>query len=174
MRVIPLTKGHVAIVDEEDYGRVSMMRWYAHSEGYAVNDGRKRGGSGMVLMHRFILNAPVGIDVDHVDGDGFDNRRVNLRMATRSQNNMNSRKRDRCTSRFKGVSWGKRDRKWVAQIKKDGVHYNLGYFSEELLAAKAYDRAAKMMFKEYARLNFPEEDRRQYESKSDPAHMSGC
>jgi hypothetical protein len=103
-------------------------------------------------MHRLFAGAP-GMDVDHINGNGLDNRRCNLRPATRSQNNMNRAKR-RGVSKFKGVS-PKRG-KWRAYLKTGKKQHNLGVFESEYDAARAYDVKAKEMFGEFARVNFPE------------------
>lgn len=106
-------------------------------------------------MHRLILGTSVGMEVDHVNGDGRDNRRVNLRLATHSQNMANQRKRrDGISSRYKGV-WYERRRKrpWRAKIKVRGRQVNLGYFETEEEAAYAYNLAALEHFGGFARLN---------------------
>ena len=93
---------------------------------------------------------------DHIDGDGLNNQRSNLRPATAGQNMMNRRKRWRATSRFVGVCWYPRREKWLARIYRDGTKHHLGDFSFEVEAALAYDAAAREMFGEYARPNFPD------------------
>jgi hypothetical protein len=109
-------------------------------------------------MHRTILGAPQGHMVDHINRDGLDNRRINLRAATRAQNACNAIKRHsiRSTSQFKGVHWDKARSRWAAQIKKLGKVTNIGRFISEEDAARAYDTAAKKVYGEFARLNFPE------------------
>jgi hypothetical protein len=96
--------------------------------------------------------------VDHWNRDTLDDRRSNLRICLRGQNNTNSRKRSRpagTSSRFKGVSWRKQKGRWVAKIRKNDSHYFLGYFDSEEDAARAYDAAARRIFGEFARTNFP-------------------
>jgi hypothetical protein len=145
----------VAIVDDADYPAVSAARWYAHRGArtwYAV-----RSNNHALLMHRILIDAPRGSEVDHWNGNGLDNRRSNLRLSTKSTNQQNSAKQRRvCRSRFKGVCWSKSAKKWVAYIKLDGRQQHLGCFAEELEAAHAYDSAARRLFGEFARLNFPE------------------
>ena len=104
-------------------------------------------------LHQLIYNSEAA--VDHINGDTLDNRKANLRAATRSQNQMNKRKYGNFSSNFKGVSWNKRTKKWVAYIKLNRKKTHLGYFRDEMKAAQAYDTAARELFKEYARLNFP-------------------
>jgi hypothetical protein len=110
-------------------------------------------------MHRFLLLPERGVLVDHINGDGLDNRRMNLRLANHSQNAANRCKpqRSRSTSRYKGVFFeasGKRKKRWRALIKVDGQTIHLGSYSEEIEAAVAYDIAAKKHFGEFAKLNF--------------------
>jgi hypothetical protein len=93
---------------------------------------------------------------DHKDGNGLNNTRSNLRPCTQGQNNMNQRKRKNATSRFKGVTWSAADEKWKACITANHVQHHLGYFCDEEEAARAYDKAARSLHGEFARLNFPE------------------
>ena len=135
----------VALVDSEDLGGVSEVSWHL-SKGYAA----ARIGGGVVLMHRMLLSAPDGQEVDHINGDKLDNRRRNLRFCTRQQNARN-RHHVAGRSKFKGV---RRDRGiWRAQIKVDGVTRHIGVFPTERLAAKAYDSEAHRLFGEFARTN---------------------
>jgi hypothetical protein len=148
--------GHVAVVDSTDFERVSGHRWTlmvgrAGRASYAVTwiDGRTVG------MHRIIAGDPNGLDVDHRDGDGLNNRRANLRPATRSQNAANSGSRSG-TSQYKGVCWSTRRGRWIAQIRRGGRKTWIGYFDDEESAARAYDAAARAEWGEFAWLNFPE------------------
>lgn len=157
---VPLTRGLVAVVDDDDGTLVVPYRWHArrgkNGVWYAGTNVRKPGGGWRaVKMHRLILDAPKGVLVDHRDGDGLNNRRANLRFATNAQNQQNGRKKG-ASSQFKGVTlcrW-RRTRQWQAQIQVNGRKKNLGYFAEEEDAARAYDAAAREAFGEYARTNF--------------------
>lgn len=144
-RGIPLSRGKVALVDAEDFDRVNTSRWSCQPNGkkeYALRGVRQPDGSyRSELMHRFILNAPPGVLVDHVNGDGLDNRRANLRLCSPSENNAN--KRVRGTSRS-------RSGKWVARVKKDGVLHWLGTFADEAEAAEAYRVARATLFGAFA------------------------
>ncbi len=152
--LVPLTRGLVAIIDVSDIGLVEGRLWYAHpwrSTHYAESRGNLK-------MHRVIMGyGPGDPFVDHIDGDGLNNRRANLRDATRMQNAANSGARPLHgnTSPFKGVSWRKDVGKWRAQIVVDGKSTHLGHFTDEVEAAKVYDDAAHCAFGEFARLNFP-------------------
>lgn len=164
MKRIPLSKGFVALVDDRDYVRLARYEWYA--SGYTLRSGlvkwravrnirRPDGKKRLQYMHREIMGAPPGVDVDHKRGDGLDNRRRNLRLATRSQNNQNQRNgRRHKSSRFKGVSWDGRDGRWHAYITPPGGRRkSLGYFGGEAAAARAYDEAARRLFGEFAAPN---------------------
>jgi len=157
-RRIPLTRGQYAIVDADDYERLARYRWmadkgestfYVRRRIYLGNGKRKN-----ILMHREILKVPKGMFVDHINHNGLDNRKANLRPATLKQNMRNRRKtRLKCYSKYKGVTmnYGK----WVAMIKADGERKHLGRFTDEIEAAKAYDRAAQKYHGEFAAINFP-------------------
>jgi hypothetical protein len=113
-------------------------------------------------MHREILRPPGHLVVDHINHNGLDNRKANLRHATRAQNNFNRLIiiREDSSSKYKGVSWRKRKKKWRARICINGERKHIGYFKDEIHAAKAYDKAAKKYHGEFASLNFPDEPRR--------------
>jgi hypothetical protein len=152
-RLIPLTHGLHAIVDAADFEWLSQYQWFLWGPGYAAR--RVRGG--VILMHREIMKAPPGKDVDHFNGHPSDNRRRNLRICTRSENLRNTHKRRGCLSQYKGVSVNSRHSKWIAQISFERENIKLGTFDDEAEAARAFDRAALLLFGEYAWLNFPEE-----------------
>ena len=108
-------------------------------------------------MHSQIMNALEGMVVDHIDGNGTNNRRTNLRLCTRAQNLYNSRPRA-SRSQYKGVRFDKRTGKWIAEITHRGRKHYLGAFDNEIEAAQAYDRKAGELFGPYARLNFPSQE----------------
>jgi hypothetical protein len=157
VRRIPLGKGLFATVDATDYEKVSRYKWLAQRDGrctYATC--RTRGRA--VSMHRMIMRPRKGYVVDHIDGNGLNNRRCNLRECTIRQNRANTRP---CggSSRFVGV-YRHSSGKWVAALVCRGKYYYLGIFEDEVEAAKARDRKAYEFFGEYAYLNFPEDFRR--------------
>lgn len=108
----------------------------------------------MILLHRLIMKAPRDKQVDHINGNGLDNRKVNLRLCTRSQNAANTNKYVRNKSGYKGVSWDKSKNKWKAQITKNKKTITLLRSDDPIKAANAYDTAALKYHKEFAVLNF--------------------
>lgn len=158
---VPLTMGCEAIIDAVDVPLVSGYSWTAmiclRKDGgvkkiYACrNMPRSSPVRGKVFMHRCIVEAKHEVEVDHIDGDGLNNRRVNLRMATARQNAQNRKTPTNNTSGHKGVYWSKKSGKWVARIKRDGRLSVLGYFTEKDDAAVAYAKAAGELFGEFAR-----------------------
>jgi hypothetical protein len=161
-RRIPLPKHKFAAVSVEDYERLNKFKWYVMRNAttfYVVRYARRAGSKkySLVWMHREVLPSPKGLFVDHINHCGLDNRRSNLRLATRRQNMYNRRKlRTGLTSLFKGVYWRKDTKRWRANITVDGKKISLGQFLSEIDAAKAYDNAAKIYHKEFAQLNFSE------------------
>lgn len=163
MKEIPMTKGYVALIDDDDYGRVAELQWRAlvgrartdgHCDVRAVRWDTRPGEKRMVLyLHRFIVDAPDGMEVDHKNGDTLDNRRCNLRVCTRAENQHNQRAQSGKSSTFKGVVWNKANGKWVAQIRFSGERRYLGSFCSELEAARAYDHAAVTLHGEFAKIN---------------------
>lgn len=163
MKIIPLTRGKYAVVDNKDYARVSKFRWHAQHRrrrGAGVWYARRSTQTGRgttrkivgVYLHTFLTGFR---QVDHKNGDGLDNRRRNLRPCSKSQNIQNARKRQGTSSRFKGVE-RRLNNRWSAKIRLNNVRYSLGCFDTEELAARVYDSAARSFFGEFARCNFPE------------------
>ena len=154
MKRVPLTKGKIALIDDEDFEIVSQLKWYANEVGNSTYALAFRGGKG-VLMHRLLLGTPGKMKVDHKDGDGLNNQKSNIRLCTTSQNGMNRRPSSikGKTSRFKGVTWEKYENKWGADLYIKGKHISLGNHEKEVEAARSYNEGALKFFGEFARLN---------------------
>ena len=153
MKLIPLTKGKFAKVDDSDFHWLSQIKWQYQKRGYAVADlfGGRRSGV-RILMHRLMLLAPDTSTVDHANHDTLDNRRANLRLATQSQQNAN-RVKTNGVSRYKGVYRRWDGLKWVAQIGKNYKKRSLACFDNEDDAARCYNAMARHLFKDRALLN---------------------
>jgi hypothetical protein len=146
-----------ALVDDELFDELNQHEWWCTSDGYV----RCKENGKAILMHRVVLGAPDDVIVDHVNGYGTDNQRVNLRECSHHQNMMNRRphrtsKGKPTASRYKGVCLGKNlAHPWRARIRIDSKDYRIGNYDNEIAAAKAYDAAARFYFGEFARTNFP-------------------
>jgi hypothetical protein len=153
VRLIPLGDGCYAYVDAADYEWLNQWTWHQGWSGYAARgDGGKT-----ILMHRQIMQPPEGMLVDHIDGNGGNNCRCNLRICTHQENQRNMRKQKRAVSRFKGAFYDKRYDRWYSRYRYGGKYQFLGYFDTEIEAAQAYDLAAVQWFGEFANLNFPQD-----------------
>lgn len=155
MRVIELTKGQVAIVDDEDFGKLAQWHWYCGKNGYAYRRLSKAENERkpLVLMHREIMNSAKGECVDHINGNPLDNRRCNLRRCTHAEN-LRNRKLSRTNKiGFKGVFYRADKGKFVAYITKDGKRKHIGYFATAEDANEAYVEHAARLFGEFARKN---------------------
>ena len=159
MKQIILTQNQVALVDDTDYEWLNQWKWHAnktrgrHKSFYAKRWAST--GTGREAMHRLILGLQPGDkrQCDHIDGDGLNNRRSNLRVCTAQQNQQCKRNLYEGTSEYKGVCWDRWRRKWVADIQVNYKHIRLGSFDSESDAARCYDRAALKYFGEFALTN---------------------
>jgi len=151
-RSIALSRGRFVWVDEQDFAIVSKHSWHCYTNN-RVNYAR----SGKIRMHRLILRPPDGMVIDHIDGDGLNNRRSNLRICTPAENSANRSIASK--HGFKGVSF-KAQRKrnpWQAALKFRGQRVSLGSYPTKEDAARAYDKGALAAWGDFARLNFPDE-----------------
>lgn len=161
MKEIELTQGQIALIDDQDYDYLNQWKWYAqwalsNNSYYAQRSIRIELKRTLQFMHRVILERKIGRElykgeqVDHINHDTLDNRRENLRLATRSQNLMNRIKQQNNTSGYKGVSWHKHSQKWRATIKIGSRHTHLGLFDTPKDAYDAYCKAADELHGEFA------------------------
>jgi AP2 domain./HNH endonuclease. len=161
---VPLSGGGFALIDAIDADAICPVVWHEAKRGrtsYAAGTVRRPGGRALTYMHRLVVG-DAWPEVDHINGNGLDNRRTNLRPANRKQNTRNSSKRRRAsngsvpTSRFKGVGLHAASGLWRARIRVgDGKTVSLGYFTDEQAAARAYDEAARRLHGEFVTVNFP-------------------
>ena len=161
MKQIPLTRGLFALVDDDMFDYLSRHKWYAQRCGkywYAAAREIVNGKSTIVTMHRIVNNTPVGFRTDHANRNTLDNRRCNLRNCDTTLNNANSKKRINGLQKYKGVTKSRKNLKkpYLAQIVYRGQSYYLGYYKTAEEAALAYNKKAKELFGEFARLNFEE------------------
>ncbi len=152
MKQIVLNNQNIVQVDDQDYEYLNQFRW-CYMKGYAGRSYTCTNKRTTSLMHRMIMGVSRGQEIDHVDLNKLNNQKSNLRICTRSTNMANIAKRIKTTSRYKGVYWNKRARKWCAQIEYQQKNYHLGYFTSESQAALAYNKQAQILFGAFARLN---------------------
>lgn len=156
LKKLVLTKGKAALIDDADYERASQFKWQAvYKKGWYASrrpyiDGKQ---PKEILLHRYILDAPDEMQVDHIDGDGLNCTRANMRLCTLAENTRNRKRPVTNTSGYKGVSWHKLRGKWRAEIGVNGRNKHLGLFESKDAAALAYNGAALEHYGEFARLN---------------------
>lgn len=155
MKKIALTQGKFTKVDDSDYIFLKKWKWCAHKSGntyYAVRSLVVKGNKKTIIMHRIVMDASKYFEVDHIDGDGLNNQKENLRVCTHSENLKNRKIGKNNKSGLKGVSWYSRVEKWVAFIEVDGKQIGLGYFLTKENAYKAYCEACIEYHGKFARL----------------------
>lgn len=159
MKKLNLSKNKQAIIDDEDFIVLSKFIWTYEKSGRSEYASRFIGtppNRKKIYLHRQILGAKTGQCVDHKNGDGLDNRRTNLRISTKAQNQMNQRKQKNRSSKYIGVSFDKSRNKWVSYYSINKKRFVIGRFENEIDAALARDEKVKKEFKEFASLNFEE------------------
>lgn len=154
MKTLKLTQNQIVLIDDMDYEMLNQFKWcFAlrgdKKTGYAVRRTSKEDGRKLIPMHRLIMNAPKGMEVDHINRNTLDNRRSNLRLVTRSENLMNRGLLKSNTSNVKGVSWHKHHQKWIVRIQAYRKPIFIGYFKDVENAKKAYAKAAKKYHGEF-------------------------
>jgi len=157
MKTIELTQGKVTTVDDDMYSYLMQWKWYARKGTNTFYAERNSGGifsRRCFSIHRVVMDAPDNMLVDHIDGNGLNNCRSNLRVCTHSENMKNSQKHSNNTSGYKGVAWDEENKKWRAHIMVNRKHIQLGRFSTPEEAARVYDVAAKLYHGKFAKTNF--------------------
>jgi hypothetical protein len=156
IRKIKLTQNKFSLVDEDDFNDLNKFKWHALFDGYNYYAGRSseyiNGKRKTIKMHTVIMNTPKGMEVDHIDGDGLNNTKKNLRICTHSQNSKNQGLRKNNTSGFKGVYQDKIYKKWIAKINIDGKRIHLGRFNTKEESYEKYCQACKKYHKKYFKL----------------------
>jgi hypothetical protein len=161
---------HEVLYDAEDEDKINKYNWYVskqqycfyvrthipHPDGGFTRGGRRRQTT--LEMHRLVAGTPKGMSTDHINGDGLDNRKQNLRICTTAENGRNRGKSKNNTSGFKGVSWHKNRKIWYVHIRHNKKLMHIGSFKDKEEAARAYDRKAIELHGKFAKLNFPIED----------------
>lgn len=154
MRELVLANGMVTLVDDDDFARFGGMKWYAVRARQTEEKYYARNRSGW--LHRLVMGAPNGLQVDHRDRDGLNNQKANLRLATQSLNNANADMRRRGANTFRGVYWQPAKKSFRIAITVAWKWHSLGTSKSEIEAALRYDTAAREAFGEFAQLNFPD------------------
>lgn len=153
MKLLPLSQGKFAQVDDEDFEYLNQFKW-SYNHGYAKRGIKINGKWTGIRLHQEIMKPVNGISIDHIDRDGLNNQRSNLRLCNQSQNNMNQCKQHKFTSsQFKGVSYHNGCKLWTSNINLDGKRYHLGTYKTQESAAISYNHMAKELYGKFARLN---------------------
>lgn len=156
MKEIQLTQGKVALVDDEDFEELNRFKWFAHNNHGYTFYAMRTVDEKAVRMHRVVLGVTKGQIIDHIDGNGLNNQKSNLRVSTKCQNNSHLLKKNpRNTSGYRGVYPNRKNKSWIAQISFENNQVYLGSFKTPEEAAKVFDKKAKELFGEFCgKLNF--------------------
>lgn len=150
MATIKTKNGDIILIDDEDFDVLSKIKWHLTKEGYAVTTLPRRHGHKPLCLHRVVMTPPDGLVVDHINGNPLDNRKENLRICTRAENNRNQKKSIKNSSGLKGVSWDKHRGKWSSKICVNEKRITLGRFDSKEDAYAAYCEAANKLHQEFA------------------------
>lgn len=155
MKELRLSNGKNSTVDDKDFEFLSKFKW-READGYAARTSSKleTGVRRTILLHKLLMGEKLGYEVDHKNRNRLDNRRDNFRWASSSENKANVLKRSGASSQYKGVCWDLRKNCWRAHVGSRKNKKHLGYFKDEVEAAKIYDKAAFDRWGEFAYLNF--------------------
>jgi len=153
MKEIKLTQNKMALVDDEDFEYLNQWKWFAHKSprnAKVYYGGRSIRGQKQILIHRVITDAPDGLKVDHINGDGLDNRKANLRICSNSQNGMNRGANKNSKSKEKCVSWHGKEKRWRVKIKANHKEFLIGHFKSKDDAIEAKRKAIVILHGEFA------------------------
>lgn len=148
---VPLTKGYEAVIDAVDAAAVGQHNWCAEVRAHAVYAVRSISGESIIRMHRWLMKTPTGLVTDHINGDGLNNRRANLRVATHSQNLHNQRTNSHNARGLKGAFYRPREKRWQSHIRVAGKTHYLGFFKTPEAAHQAYCEASALFHGAFSR-----------------------
>lgn len=152
MKKIKLSQNKYATIDNKEFDFLNQFKWHAHKSRNTFYARTIKSGK-TIIMHRLIMNANFSEIIDHINGNGLDNQKKNLRLVSLNQNRQNSIKAKSNKSGYKGVSWYKNKSKWRVSMGHNGKFIHIGYFLNKKDAARAYNNAAIKYFGEFAKLN---------------------
>lgn len=154
MKEIPLTQGKVAMVDDEDFEYLSKNKWFCAKGRNTFYAQRRDGKNGPIIhMHRLIMNTSINKEVDHIDCNGLNNQKVNLRNCTRIENSYNSRMKSTNQNKVKGISFAKWANMYRVQLKTNGKRIHVGYFKTIFEASSAYNKHVLQTRGAFAKIN---------------------
>jgi hypothetical protein len=152
MKKIKLTQGKYTTVDDEDFVSLNKYKWYATKKFKTYYAVRSLKNGSKIQMHRVILNTPENMETDHVDGDGLNNQKNNLRACTHSENQSNKSKYVNNTTGYKGLSWCERNKKWLVRISVNKKRFYLGHFKSKKEASEVYNIACLKKHGKFAKI----------------------